>query len=313
MPRIRTIKPEFWTSAPILNLNPLTRLFFVGMWNFCDDEGRHLLDPKLLKARIFPSDDIDYHTITGMVSELYRNALIVPYRVGNVWYFYITGWEDNQRIQKRAKSNLPDPKKCEILGAYPTTGTLPEWYDNVTIPFSLERKGKERKGEEDLSCTSSLRSEVHSSVPRSKPTSVSGKSKYNYSDTFETFWSKYPRKVAKPRAFEMWSRALGRGVTAEQMTKGADFYARQVVKLGTEAQFVRHPATWINDNGWEDSFVHGLTAPANPETVLRGRVLRWMDGGGWYAEDGDDVQPDDPKASQAVRDAWEKLKRERST
>ena len=41
MARIRTIKPEFWTSEQVVDCSPTARLLFIGLWNFCDDGGVH--------------------------------------------------------------------------------------------------------------------------------------------------------------------------------------------------------------------------------------------------------------------------------
>jgi len=54
MPRIRTIKPEFWTDDKIVELSFPARLLFIGLWNFCDDWGRMEYKPKSIKLRIFP-------------------------------------------------------------------------------------------------------------------------------------------------------------------------------------------------------------------------------------------------------------------
>ena len=40
MARIRTIKPEFFTSDDICALSPLARLLYVGLWCEADREGR---------------------------------------------------------------------------------------------------------------------------------------------------------------------------------------------------------------------------------------------------------------------------------
>ena len=58
MARIRTIKPEFWTSEQVMECSPLARLLFIGVWNFCDDAGNHPMSAKTLKALVFPGDDI---------------------------------------------------------------------------------------------------------------------------------------------------------------------------------------------------------------------------------------------------------------
>ncbi len=41
MARIRTTKPEFFTSEQVMNLSIFARFAFLGMWNFCDDGGNH--------------------------------------------------------------------------------------------------------------------------------------------------------------------------------------------------------------------------------------------------------------------------------
>lgn len=51
MARIRSIKPEFWTSEQVMALSPLARLAFLGMWNFCDDAGIHPASAKTLNAQ----------------------------------------------------------------------------------------------------------------------------------------------------------------------------------------------------------------------------------------------------------------------
>ncbi len=38
MPRIRAIKPEFW-SSPQLPSDPWSRLLYIAMWNWADDNG----------------------------------------------------------------------------------------------------------------------------------------------------------------------------------------------------------------------------------------------------------------------------------
>lgn len=108
MPRIRTIKPEFWTSAQVLECSPTARLLFIGLWNFADDCGRHVDNPKQVKAEIFPADDILSEDIRGMLDELERNKLIFRYTVDDVDILQVTGWK-HQRIDKPQPSRFPGP------------------------------------------------------------------------------------------------------------------------------------------------------------------------------------------------------------
>lgn len=99
MARIRSIKPEFWTSEQILDCSPMARLLFIGIWNFCDDAGNHVASPRTIKANVLPGDDIDSTTVQGLLDELYRNGLIDFYIVDSKRYLHVTGWH-HQRIDK---------------------------------------------------------------------------------------------------------------------------------------------------------------------------------------------------------------------
>ena len=105
MARIRTIKPEFWTNERVMECSANARLLFIGMWNFADDLGRLAFAPKTIKAQIFPSDDIGFDVIRGMIQELSTNGLLLIYEVSGKEYLQIVGWQ-HQRIDK------PQPGKC---------------------------------------------------------------------------------------------------------------------------------------------------------------------------------------------------------
>ena len=83
MARIRSIKPDFWRSEQVLECSTNARLLFIGLWNFCDDAGRHRYSLKNIKAEVFPGDEIKLETIHGLLKELSRNSLIETYTVEN--------------------------------------------------------------------------------------------------------------------------------------------------------------------------------------------------------------------------------------
>jgi hypothetical protein len=57
MPRIRTVKPEFWQDEKLAPLDPVTRLVFLGLISLADDAGRLLDNVKTIDAFIFPFTD----------------------------------------------------------------------------------------------------------------------------------------------------------------------------------------------------------------------------------------------------------------
>lgn len=137
MARIRTIKPEFWTSAQVLECSTNARLLFVGLWNFADDQGRHPDNPKQCKAEVFPADDFTLAEVKEMLNELSKNGLIERYTHDGKGYFYIPGWH-HQRIDKPQKAKYPDP--------------FHERYKNAPGTFPPDTKGKDTKGKEDTGC-----------------------------------------------------------------------------------------------------------------------------------------------------------------
>jgi len=100
MARIRTVKPEFWSSEQVMECSPIARLLFIGLWNFCDDAGNHVASAKTVKAEIFPGDDISSTDVQRMLDELSSNSLIAFYTKGDKDYLHVTGWRKHQKIEK---------------------------------------------------------------------------------------------------------------------------------------------------------------------------------------------------------------------
>lgn len=108
MARIRTIKPEFFTSEDIVVLPVLTRLLYQALWCEADREGRLEYKPVNLKIRYFPMDNCN---MVEMLEELENRGLLVRYG-GNGEYAYLPNFLKHQHINnKEAASRLPEPPK----------------------------------------------------------------------------------------------------------------------------------------------------------------------------------------------------------
>ncbi len=100
MARIRTIKPEFFTSEQVADCSPTARLLFVGMWCFCDDGGVHPASIKRLKMEIFPADTFGEKEIADLVNELLAAKLLIEFQADDgKSYWQVTGWH-HQKIEK---------------------------------------------------------------------------------------------------------------------------------------------------------------------------------------------------------------------
>ena len=134
MARIRTIKPEFFTSDDICALSALARLLFIGTWCEADREGRLPWRPRELKRKYLPEDDCDAEAVAG---ELVDKGLIVLYGQGLA---VVTGFKKHQIINLReAQSKLPEP---------PETACNAHALPAIAPGKGREGKGKEGKGRE---------------------------------------------------------------------------------------------------------------------------------------------------------------------
>ena len=128
MARIRTVKPEFWSSPDTGDVSRDARLLFIGLWNFADDAGRLEVVPRTILGDVFPHDlDVTAEDVARWLDELAASGLISLYRQGRRTYLQVTGW-DHQRIDTPSKPRCPDPEDCESLDqiSAPTAPALVE-------------------------------------------------------------------------------------------------------------------------------------------------------------------------------------------
>lgn len=94
MPKIRGVKPDYWTDDAIVELSIPARLLFIGLWNYACDNG-HLQDKsKQIKMRLLPGDDVN-------VAELLRE-LAERDRIQRVeGYIVIPNFTKHQRPDRR--------------------------------------------------------------------------------------------------------------------------------------------------------------------------------------------------------------------
>jgi hypothetical protein len=151
MARIRTIKPEFFTSEDITDLSSMARLLYIALWCEADREGRMVWKPKTFKLRSFPADSCD---IERLCQELLAQGLIVLYGDGLA---YIPAFSDHQHINPRESvSTLPAPD------ASPRVRTRQARDSDAQV--GKERKGKE--GVDDASVDDALFAGIPSEVVR---------------------------------------------------------------------------------------------------------------------------------------------------
>ena len=103
------IDPEFWSDEKIGRWSFAARLFYIGLWNYADDEGRFKANDMLLKAQIFPYNP--KISLKKLKQELDNKVLWYESEDG-LQYGLIRNFLKYQRIDKPTPSKLPDPPLC---------------------------------------------------------------------------------------------------------------------------------------------------------------------------------------------------------
>jgi hypothetical protein len=157
MARIRSIKPQAFTSESLATRSVAARWTFAGLWTYCDDDGYGKADPRLIKGQLWPlDDDVTSKDVAGYLDELAdaSDPLICRYEVEGRAYLHVLSWE-HQSIQKKTKSRLPpcplhqptEPPRDPYEGLPPN---LRESYGSPTGDDTEGYRGEQGKGDKEV-------------------------------------------------------------------------------------------------------------------------------------------------------------------
>jgi hypothetical protein len=142
--RIRTVKPEFWSDEKVMDVSFPSRLLFIGLWNFCDREGRMVYSPKRIKAQIFPGDTVE---IVPLIEELQAVGLVTVYECSNAKILSVPNFGKHQIVNNREPvSLLPASAVVTTVGeVHDKDSTEPVLSIVQSVQKSEEGKGREGK------------------------------------------------------------------------------------------------------------------------------------------------------------------------
>jgi hypothetical protein len=128
MARIRSIKPEFWKSQAIAEHDFFTRLVFIGLWTYVDDNGVGIDHYRLIAAELFPLEE-DLASVARDVREsiarLAAAGRVIRYTVNGKQFLYIVNWTEHQKIDRPNKPRYPSPDSPLAEPTPPTGGNTP--------------------------------------------------------------------------------------------------------------------------------------------------------------------------------------------
>jgi hypothetical protein len=216
MARIRTIKPEFFTSEDVVALSPLARLLYIAIWCEADKEGRLLWKPLTFKMRYFPVDNCD---IQELCEELISQGVVRLYGEGLA---YIPAFAKHQHINPReTASTLPDP--------HASTTRQPRVPD-ASPRDSDAQVGREGKGRE------------RNTRDASRPP-----------DGFAEFWACWPksdRKGGRAECVSVWEKA-GLEIEAPTIIDHVKAMAKTEGWTKQGGSFVPAPVVYLRGRRWD--------------------------------------------------------------
>lgn len=238
MPRIRYLKPEFFSDEGLAELKFETRIAYAGLWCFADKEGRLEDRPKYLKVMIFPYDNIDMGKqleILSCVKNGSQCSFIQRYQVDDLKLIQIVKWHKHQSPHHTEKESIFPPAP----------------------PYKDKDKDKEKAAQSEL--------EVKERI-FNVPLTV----KHKKNNDFEVFYKNYPVRIGKERARKVWDKINNLPpLNVLICTINTQKKWREEANGEFRPEW-KHPATWLNAKGWEDEI------PISQPTIKpsEGRVIK---------------------------------------
>jgi hypothetical protein len=250
VPRIRTIKPEFWRSPATASASPWARLLYVAMWNWADDYGVAEWTPRELLGFAFPNDEqITTAEFQRLCKEVARSFQTDFYIVGGRRYYRIPSWDDHQKTERRANARNPLPDDEDSTPDQAIVG-VEEMRGN-----SLSTQGKTPAGKG---------TGEQGKGNRGKGTGE-GSRATELERLFDDAYSYWPKRVKRDEALSRFIEAC--------KTQDPETLATAIAQFGqayantTTKQFTPALGVWLNQKRWTDDLptADGRTTKQTPQ------------------------------------------------
>lgn len=240
MARIRSIHPGLTSDEAYMSMSMTAKAAWTPLWMQCDDHGIFEWKPIVLKALIFPADNVDF---AAVLSELERLGCVRQIDIGGRPHGVVRNFAKYQRPKNPSYRHFKPEELPADIGSFiavkgAATPALPQRYPSATeiLPQMKEEGGnREEEKVKEISPTPSAPST---------------------SDAFERFKRAYPRRGgANPwQPAEKKFRALVKtGVDPEAMIQAAAALAREEAKAGNVGtKYIPQAITWLNQQRFQD-------------------------------------------------------------
>jgi len=156
----------------------------------------------------------------------------------------------NTRKWKRIKSSLLEAGKIELVDGFITNNKLQRTLINVANKSETLRINRESRWSKSLKTIEPVSKSLFVIEDKKiKDSSKTVKVKVDNDADFNLFYQAYPKRIGRGQAVKAYDKAVKVG-SVLQILNGAKAYAD--ASKDTDKQYIRHPATWLNGQGWLD-------------------------------------------------------------
>lgn len=212
--RSRNIKPGFFKNEILASLPPLCRILYSGLWCIADRDGRLEDRPSRIKVEVLPYDECNVDDFLGL---LYKSKFIKRYSLNGLNYIEIPNFQKHQHPHiKEGESTIPAP----LLHGMNTKRTPDE----------------------------------HRVKPPDSPILIPDSPILNKEHIvrFDEFWKIYPKKIGKGYARKIFLKFKPSQELLNKMVEKVTILKETEQWSKNNGQFIPHPATWLNREGWDD-------------------------------------------------------------
>ena len=109
--RTRDLKPKFFRNTELAKLPFATRLLYAGLWGVADKRGRLVDEPKLIKADVFPLDNVK---VDAMLRQLEQAGFIERYEALGIHCIWIPKFRQHQHPHPNEPESMLPPAMSEL-------------------------------------------------------------------------------------------------------------------------------------------------------------------------------------------------------
>ncbi len=208
MARIRSIKPEAFTSETLAQVSIEARWTFAGLWTYVDDDGRGRYNTQLIRAAVYPLDpEMTGDRIGEHLARLEAVGLVCRYIEQGREYVHVVNFREHQHPNKPTPSRLPECSRTHTQSCGSPPATPPavplEDYGSPTgaLPVGVVEEGKGVEGKSAQAPPPSTRRGTRlapdwkpdgSDLEHAVAAGISGEDLRRETDKFRDYWTAIP-------------------------------------------------------------------------------------------------------------------------